>query len=298
MKLLPKIDIHVHAVPEVMIRRAGGDGYPTPQEIRRIYDAYGIERGVLLPDGCYPEGSSDICSPREARELVRTFPGTFGWWFAPLSASAGGNSPDTDLSYYLMQYKEAGAKGVGEISENRYFDDPMMLNLFRHCEACSMPVLFHIGRLGRDYGIVDDLGLPRLEKVLGMFPKLKFFGHSQKFWAEIGKTDEESRNGYPTGKVIPGRVPELLRRYPNLCGDLSAGSGYNAVTRDPEFGWAFLEEFADQLYFGTDICSPRNMDSGMMKLSAFLDDAVSRGKISWTAYEKISRGNALQLLEG
>ena len=297
MKLLPKIDIHVHAVPEVLIRRGRGDGYPLPAEVRAIYNAYGIEKGVLLPDGCYPEGSSDICSPREARAMVRDWPETFGWWFAPLSCAAGGNSPDTDLSWYLKQYRDAGARGVGEISENRYFDDPMMLNLFRHCEACGMPVLFHIGRLGGDYGIVDDLGLPRLEKVLGMFPGLKFLGHSQKFWAEIGQTDEASRDGYPAGKVIPGRVPELMRKYPNLCGDLSAGSGYNAVTRDPEFGWAFLEEFQDRLYFGTDICAPCNMNSDMMKLSAFLDDAVQRGKISYAAYEKISRGNALDLLE-
>ena len=298
MKILPKIDIHVHAVPEVMVRRRNGEGFCTPAEIRAIYDAYGIERGVLLPDGCYAEGSSDICSPREAVRMVRDFPETFGWWFAPLSCAAGENAPDADLSWYLNQYKAAGAKGVGEVSENRYFDDPMMLNLFRHCEACSMPVLFHIGNLGRDYGIVDDLGLPRLEKVLGMFPKLLFFGHSQKFWAEIGQVDEESRNGYPTGKVVPGRIPALLRKYPNLRGDLSAGSGYNAVTRDPEFGWAFLEEFQDQLYFGTDICAPGNMHSPMMKLSAFLDEAMLKGKISYTAYEKISRGNALDLLEG
>ena len=32
---------------------------------------------------------------------------------------------------------------------------------------------------------------------------------------------------------------ELLRKYPNLYGDLSAGSGYNAITRDPAFGDAF-----------------------------------------------------------
>ncbi len=297
MKILPKIDIHVHCVPEPLIRQPNGDTFPTPEQVRAMYDVHGIEKGVLLPDGCYPEGSSDICSPREAKALVRDFPETFGWWFAPLSSMAGRNSPDTDLSFYLMQYKAAGAKGVGEISENKPFDDPMMLNLFRHCEACGMPVIFHIGCQGGDYGIVDDLGLPRLEKVLGMFPNLLFFGHSQKFWAEIGQTDEEGRNGYPAGKVVPGRVPELLRRYPNLRGDLSAGSGCNAVTRDPEFGWAFLEEFADQLYFGTDICTPRDKDSFMLNLSSFLDDAMLRGKISYAAYEKISRGNALDLLE-
>jgi predicted TIM-barrel fold metal-dependent hydrolase len=81
-----------------------------------------------------------------------------------------------------------------------------------------------------------------------------FLGHSQPFWAEIS-TDvtELTRRGYPKGPVTPGRVVELMREYPNLYGDLSAGSGYNALTRDTEFGYAFLEEFQDRLLFGTDI---------------------------------------------
>lgn len=38
-----------------------------------------------------------------------------------------------------------------------------------------MPVLFHIGNLGGDYGIVDDFGLKRLEKVLRMFLVSMFY---------------------------------------------------------------------------------------------------------------------------
>lgn len=298
MKVLPKIDIHVHAVPEIMILRQTGDGFPLPHMVRKMYDAHNIEKGVLLPDGSNPPGAEDILSPREAAQMVKDYPETFGWWFVQLSPCVSDNSPDADLSYYLNQYKKFGARGVGELSENRYFDDPFMLNLYKHCEKCDMPIIFHVGNMGGDYGLVDDLGFPRLEKVLGMFPKLKFFGHSQKFWAEIAPCTLEERNGYPTGKVAPGgRIPELLRKYPNLCGDLSAGSGHNAITRDPEFGYAFLEEFQDQLYFGTDICSTEDFDNEMLQLSDFLDDAMLRGKISYTAYEKISRGNALDLLE-
>ena len=102
-----------------------------------------------------------------------------------------------------------------------------------------------------------------------------------------------------TGKVAPGgRVVELMRKYPNLCGDLSAGSGYNAMSRDPEFAYAFMEEFQDRLYYGTDICAPSNITNPMLKLASFLDDAMETGKISYAVYEKICRGNALQLLEG
>ena len=34
----------------------------------------------------------------------------------------------------------------------------------------------------------------------------------------------------------------------------------------------------------------------MIKLAAFLDEAVLNGKISWEAYYKVSRGNAEKLL--
>ena len=290
MKTLPKIDIHVHTTPEALLFRPDGSTYATPRELRAMYDAIGVERALLLP-------SVHEISNREARNLVRDNPDVFGWWFCNFSPSTDRNYPDEDLSRILLSYQKAGARGVGELCYNRYFDDPYMLNLFRHAEKCGMPVTFHIGDMGHDYGVVDEVGLPRLEKVLRMFPKLTFLGHSQKFWAEIGPCDAESRRGYPKGKVIPGRVVELMRRYPNLCGDLSAGSGANAVMRDPDFGYAFLEEFQDRLFFGTDICDPRNITNPMLKLSAFLDDAMLSGKISYAAYEKISRGNALNLLE-
>lgn len=68
-------------------------------------------------------------------------------------------------------------------------------------------------------------------------------------------------DGYPGGPVIPGRrVVELMRRYPNLLGDLSAGSGLNALRRDREFGISFLNEFQDKLYFGHDFCRMSNTE--------------------------------------
>ena len=288
-KILPKIDIHAHTNPDTLLYHEWGR-QSTPDELRAIYDRYGIEKSLLLP-------SIEEITNREARDIVKNWPQVFGWWNCNLDPMLGYNDPDRDLTPTLKCCKDAGAKGVGELTVNYYFDDPIMLNLFGTAEKLGMFVLFHIGNKGHDYGVVDEIGLPRLEKVLQMFPKLRFLGHSQKFWAEIGQTDPESRKGYPKGPVVPGRVVELMRKYPNLCGDLSAGSGCNAILRDPEFGCSFLEEFQDRLYYGTDICDPRNITSPMLKLSAFLDDAMQRGKISYAAYEKISRGNALELLE-
>jgi predicted TIM-barrel fold metal-dependent hydrolase len=51
-------------------------------------------------------------------------------------------------------------------------------------------------------------------------------------------------------------VENLLEGYDNLYGDLSAGSGWNALTRDPEFGQGFLEDHHEQLVWGSDYIYP------------------------------------------
>lgn len=296
MKILRKIDIHVHTAQWRGLPRPDGDTYPTPEELIDIYDKIGVEMGNLLPE-INVECSFDTQTNREIQQIVGQYPDRFTW-FCNVDARQGSNSDKTDFSYFLNYYKSLGARGVGEISTNLYFDDPYMMNLFSHCEKCDMPVIFHIGQKGNDYGIVDDFGLPHLENVLKTFPKLRILGHSQKFWAHMsGDLSEAEWNGYPKGPVTPdGRLPMLMRKYNNLNCDLSAGSGYNALARDPENAYRFLEEFQDRIFYGTDICSPKNITNPMLKTASFLDEAMLNGKISYAAYEKISRTNALRLL--
>lgn len=297
MQIVKKIDMHVHCEKDAgALSRYDEDNYCTPSQLKEIYEKLGVEKAVLLPL-VSPECLFDANTNREIKAVVDENPETF-YWFCNIDPRSGRNSADSDLSHFLNFYKKHGAKGVGEITANLYFDDPMTLNLFSHCEKCNMPVLFHIGGKGNDYGLIDELGLPRLEKVLKMFPNLIFIGHSQKFWAEIGDdANDANRNGYPSGKVSPGRVVELMRKYPNLHADLSAGSGYNAMARDPEFAYQFMEEFKHRLYYGTDICAPDNINDPRVKLASFLDEAMLNNKISYDAYESISRLNALRILE-
>ena len=296
MNTVKKIDIHVHTSESAWICRGTDARYATPEELIHIYDTIGVEKGVILPE-INVEGSFQISSNYEIWNVVQKYPHRFAW-FANLDPRQGDNSPHTDFTPYMKTLMSHGARGVGEICSNMYFDDPFMLNMFRHCEKNGLPVIFHIGNMGGDYGIVDTYGLPHLEAALQACPNLKFLGHSQKFWSAIsGDVTEADWNGYPSGKVVPGgRLVELFRKYPNLCGDLSAGSGYNAVSRDPDFGYAFMEEFQDRLYYGTDICSPTNITSPMLKLASFLDEGYLSGKLSWDAYYKISRGNAEKIL--
>jgi len=293
MAIVKKLDIHTHLYEIPMITRPkSGETYCTPQEMMAMYEKLGIERGVVLPE-VNPECLLGVQSNEDILRIVEKYPDNF-LWFCNIDPRAMSNSPNADLSYMIEYYKDRGAKGVGEVCAHLYFDDPRVLNLFRHCEKNNMPVIFHMSlQNGGDYGLIDDLGLPRFEKCLQMFPSLKFLGHSQAFWAHMSAdiTKESSRT-YPTGKVIDGRIAELMRKYPNLCGDLSAGSGFNSLARDEEYAVKFMNEFQDQLYFGTDICAP----SSDMKLSHWLDTMCESGKISQEVYEKISRKNAEKLL--
>ena len=300
---MKKIDIHVHSnlvkVPhERMGPGRGTEKYPNtsftdPGELRAMYDKLGVEFGVNLPL-VSPEFQAIALSNEEAQAVADNYPETYVW-FCNLDPRGFGHKDDADLSYFIEYFKARGAKGIGEITANIPFDHPLVFNLFKHAEKCGMPVLFHIGYPGGgDYGLVDEIGLPRLEKALAAFPNLKFLGHSQKFWAEIsGDVTEKSRGGYPKGPVKDGRLEILFDKYPNLCGDLSAGSGENAVRRDEAYGCYFMEKYQDRLFFGTDICDPVND----MRLSFWMDDMLAAGKISQTAYEKIGRKNALKLLK-
>ncbi len=292
------IDIHVHTIEEAGILRHLGDTFATPEELIAMYDQLGIEKGVLLPL-VSPEGVYDTVTNREIQRIVQRYPDRFTW-FCNIDPRHAFNTPDTDFTYFVNYYKSLGAKGVGEITANLPMDDPRLESLYSACEQAGMPITIHIGVENYDYGLVDSLGLPKLEQLLKKFPKLIVLGHSQRFWSEIGgDVTEELRGRNPKGPVAPGgRVVELMRRYPNLCGDLSAGSGCNAMMRDPDFGYAFMEEFQDRLFYGTDICAPGDINHIRVKMGPFMEEGVAAGKLSRAAYEKIGRLNALRLLEG
>lgn len=296
MNKVKKIDIHLHSAPfrSELFRNPVLWNFPTPEELREIYDNMGIEKGVQMTLSS-PEGLPRPITNEDSWELATTHPETY-FWFCNIDPRQVNNTPDCDLTPLLEFYKGLGAKGVGEVTANLYFDDPYMYNLFSACEKCEMPLTFHVGVKNHGYGIVDDFGLPRLEKALQDFPNLKFLGHSQRFWSAIsGDITVENWGRYPKGPVTPGgRIVELLRKYPNLYGDLSAGSGGNAMLRDPEHAYQFMEEFQDRLCFGLDIVNVNNIPN--VKLCSFLDESMESGKISYEAYYKICRGNALKLL--
>ena len=55
-----------------------------------------------------------------------------------------------------------------------------------------------------------------------------------------------------TAVASVAQATESLDLIPNMYADLSAGSGYNAITRDPEWTEGFLERNWQKLLFATD----------------------------------------------
>ena len=298
MEIIRKIDIHAHATayPDLIPANYFSHGrFVSGEELLELfYDKLNIERGVLLPI-VDPVNQWVSMTSENCKVIADAHPDRFSW-FCGIDPRMGMHSEKTNLGYLLNHYKELGAKGVGELTTQLYADDPMMDNLFSALEECDMPVIIHIApKLGDYYGIVDEMGLPRIEKMLKKHPKMKMIGHSQPFWAEIsGDLTLEKRNEYPKGKVTEGRLVKLMRDYGNLYCDLSAGSGMNAMTRDPEFAAGFLAEFADRIFYGCDVCATFNTHP--FQFDEFLTKMRADGTLSEANYRKIVRENACALL--
>ena len=92
-------------------------------------------------------------------------------------------------------------------------------------------------------------------------------------------------------QAFPRRRPALRRQQSKRL-LLGAGSGYNALARDPDYAATFLNEFQDRLFFGTDICAPDTRTP----LAGFLRQLHDDGKIGETVFRKVARENAVREL--
>jgi predicted TIM-barrel fold metal-dependent hydrolase len=293
------IDIHAHAYR----KRPPFIPFCNADEVLRRYDEVGIEKGALLPivspEIYIPQSNEDIL------EMAANHPDRF-IPFCNIDPRALTNSADAPLDRLLRHYKDLGCKGVGEVMPNLPMMHPLVQNLFRHAQDVGLPVIFDgSDQLTGDFGLQDDPGLPQLEHTLQRFPNLVLLGHGPLFWAEIGRLDTPAEGRFifrpdggqvgrhPSGPIKEeGVTPKLLRRYPNLYGDLSDPSPWHALTRDPDYGPGFLMEFQDRLLFGTDIITP----SSSFPMIDLLIEWRDTEKITEQAFMKIARENAIRLL--
>jgi predicted TIM-barrel fold metal-dependent hydrolase len=101
---------------------------------------------------------------------------------------------------------------------------------------------------------------------------------------------------YPNGPVTPGGITDrLLADYPNLFGDLSAGSGLNSMIRDEDHARGFLDRHQDKLLYGSDCNDILGRGPGC--LGAQILAAVRRLAPNEEARRKILHRNAKRLLK-
>ena len=175
---------------------------------------------------------------------------------------------DNEFANLLNRYIEAGARIFGEHKPGIPMDDPRNLALYAACAEVELPILFHLD----SRRCTDEVGLPGLEHVLQQIPDGIFVGHAHGFWASIsGDVTRDQFQSYPEGDVAPGgALDRLMSEYPNLYGDLGAGSGANAIGRDLEFGREFVIRNADQLVWSSDYLAP-GQDVRQLELYPELD---------------------------
>jgi predicted TIM-barrel fold metal-dependent hydrolase len=177
------------------------------------------------------------------------YPGRFLGWFAATDITAPG------AEAILTNAVKSGACGFGELKFHVAADGPEFRRMYALAGELNVPILIHFQEVPHTptEGVFAT-GFKNFEAMLKAYPKTKFIGHADAFWANIS-ADYANEAAYPTGKIKRGGVTDkLLGDYPNLYGDLSANSGNNALSRDPEFTPAFLERHQNKLIYGSD-CS-------------------------------------------
>lgn len=132
-------------------------------------------------------------------------------------------------------------------------------------------------------GYMLDFG--SLGSVLNEYPNIKFIGHGPFFWKQISTNDLVDNSMYPNDAIRrEGLLIDFLRLYPNLYADISAKSGFNALSRDRMFTKKFISEFSHKLIFGTD-----NTSLGH-------EDLLNSLNLEYSIRKQIFGENALHLL--
>jgi predicted TIM-barrel fold metal-dependent hydrolase len=181
--------------------------------------------------------------------------------------------PDAVLE--IEKYLKLGGVAIAELKFGVECDSPEMQRLYEVAAEYQVPVLMHCQHKMYNYGF------ERFHTMLAKYPKTTFIGHAQTWWANIDKNQTDQSALYPNGKVTPGGLTDCyLGDYPNMYGDLSAGSGLNAFTRDEDHAREFIRRHQDKLLFGSDCndsdghgskCSGAQMIAAIRRLSPTKD---------------------------
>jgi predicted TIM-barrel fold metal-dependent hydrolase len=201
-----------------------------------------------------------------------------------------------------------GAVSIGEMKYHLALDSPEMRRVYEIAAERNVPVMMHIQNFPHFAGERPyNTGYEHFDAILRAYPKTNFLGHGDLFWAHIS-ADVPTDRGYPSGAVKPGGLTDRwLSDFPNFYADMSANSGNNALSRDPEFSRGFVGRHQDKLIFGSDcsctdghgggVSQNNNPEASRLngKCVARETLALSRQLASPEVFRKITWTNGVQL---
>ncbi|MCP4512351.1 MAG: hypothetical protein GY826_38790 [Fuerstiella sp.] len=156
-----------------------------------------------------------------------------------------------DVLDRIRAYHLLGCRGIGEQKEHLPLGDKRVEAVIALCDELNWPITIHFqdSASGYNQGMAEHL-----ETYLKRYRRVRIIGHAQTFWANISAdVPPPDETLYPTGPVRPGGLLDrLLGDYPNLYADMSAGSGYRALSRDEDFTAGFFDRHPKQILFGSD----------------------------------------------
>lgn len=204
-----------------------------------------------------------------------------------------------DMLERIKAYHLLGCRGIGEQKEHVPLNDRRIESIIALCDELNWPITIHFQDSANGYnqGIEEHL-----ETYLKKYKRVRIIGHAQSFWSHISAdVPDPDKSLYPKGKVKPGGLLDhLLANYPNLYADMSAGSGFNALSRDEEFTAGFFERHPQQLLYGSDCpCFDGKGEAFKgMCYATQLQDFVKRLVTDPERQEDIFFRNAQRALEG
>jgi len=272
------------------------------QALIRNMDEYGIERTWLL-SWDIPPAEYDA-EPYYYKELDPRAVGMPLW----MTVEALKAYPDRLIGGWAPDFRDRHArpklhqavkmhriKVYGELKLRTRYDHPDGIAMYRYCGQLGLPVVFHLecpehtlAQESQDPGswpfwYGGDISV--VENMCRLCPDTQFLGHAPGFWREISGDAAQDPERYPRGPVTPGgRLFDLMRRFPNLNCDISAGSAMTALNRDLAVTREFMVEFQERIVFARD-------DFGRAQL-----DLLEKLKLDDEVVDKILHANAERLV--